>query len=94
MFPGASFDQLARALPGLVGPDDPVLASFVVSPFLLAHLDRPTVLHCFFEGDLLGRLEEVIRARFSSEADLAAVASSHRREVVPPRGAPPATHRS
>lgn len=74
VFPGASFDQLARALPGLVGRDEPVLASFVVSPFLLAHLDRPTVLHCFFEGDLLGRLEEVIRARFSSEADLAAVA--------------------
>jgi len=74
VFPGEAFDALARELPGLVGVDEPILASFVVSPFLLAHLDRPTVLHCFFEGDLLGRLEEVTLARFGSEDDLHQVA--------------------
>jgi len=74
VFPGTAFDQLARVLPGIVGADEPVLASFVVSPFILAHLERPTVLHCFFEGDLLARLEEVVRARFSSEGELASVA--------------------
>jgi hypothetical protein len=74
VFPAEAFDALARALTGVVGVDEPVLASFVVSPFILAHLDRPTVLHCFFEGDLLGRLEEVTRARFSTEEDLASVA--------------------
>jgi hypothetical protein len=70
VFPGSSFDELAGQLPIYVGEDEPVLASFVVSPFLLAHLDRPTVLHCFFEGDLLDRLREVMLARFGSEEEL------------------------
>jgi len=70
VFPGAAFDSLARRLPEVVGQQEPILASFVVSPFLLAHLDRATVLHCFFEGDLLGRLEEVMLARFGPEKEL------------------------
>jgi len=72
-----SFDDLARALPELAGPDEPVLASFVISPFILAYLDRPTVLHCFFEGDLLTRLEEITLARFGSEDELWEVATRY-----------------
>lgn len=74
VFPSQAFDGLARTLPELVSTDEPVLASFVVSPFLLAHLDLSTVLHCFFEGDLLERLEEVTLARFGSEEELWQVA--------------------
>jgi hypothetical protein len=70
VFPGEAFNDLASQLPALIAADEPILASFVVSPFILAHLDRPTVLHCFFEGDLLGRLEEVTMARFGSEEEL------------------------
>ena len=77
VFPSAAFNELASEIPLRVAADEPILASFVISPFILAHLDRPTVLHCFFEGDLLGRLEEVIEARFDSEEALWKVAKEY-----------------
>ncbi len=77
VFPPASMNRMATFVEEHTGPDDPILASFVVSPFLLTYLDRPTVLHCFFEGDLLGRLEEVVTARFGSEEELADVARKY-----------------
>jgi hypothetical protein len=77
VFSDPSFNGLAEALPGLVGVDEPVLASFVISPFLLTYLDRPTVLHCFFEGDVLQRYEEITLARFGDEQGLWEVASRY-----------------
>ncbi len=74
VFPAESMNRMSSMVTDHTEPDDPILASFVVSPFILTYLDRPTVLHCFFEGDLLGRLEEVITARFGPEAALADVA--------------------
>ncbi|MEE2828002.1 MAG: hypothetical protein VX498_02340 [Myxococcota bacterium] len=70
VFPSRAFDELARSLPTIVAEDEAVLASFVVSPFILAYLDRPTVLHCFFEGEILGRLEQITTARFKDEEAL------------------------
>ncbi len=64
------FDELARALPDVVPADEPVLASFVVSPFILTYSERPTVLHCFFEGDVLERYERITQARFGTEEEL------------------------
>ena len=73
----SSFDQLARELPEVVGEDEPILASFVISPFLLAHLDRPTVLHCFFEGDMPERYRRITEARFGDEEGLWQVAREY-----------------
>ncbi len=70
VFSGRSFNELAGELPARVGEDEPVLASFIISPFLLTYLDRPTVLHCFFEGDVLERYEAVTTARFGDEQGL------------------------
>lgn len=67
---GRSFNELAGWIAEGTQPGEPVLASFVTSPFIATYLDRPTVLHCFFEGDLLDRLERVIDARFGSEEEL------------------------
>ena len=73
----SSFDELARALPDLVPADEPILASFVISPFILAYLDRATVLHCFFEGDVLERYQAITLARFGSEQELWEVADRY-----------------
>jgi hypothetical protein len=54
-----------------------MLASFVISPFLLAYTDRPTVLHCFFEGSLPERYRRVTAARFSDEKSLWTLAREH-----------------
>ena len=77
VFSGRSFNGLANELPTRVGVDEPVLASFIISPFILAYLDRPTVLHCFFEGDVLERYEAVTKARFGDEEGLWQVARSY-----------------
>ena len=75
--PASSFDELARALPELAQEDEPVLASFVISPFVLAYLDRPVVLHCFFEGDLPERYRRIVEARFADEQALWEVAREY-----------------
>jgi hypothetical protein len=77
VFSDRSFNGVARSLPEKVAQDEAVLASFIVSPFLLAYLDRPTVLHCFFEGDVLDRYEAITRARFEDEDALWEVARSY-----------------
>ena len=77
VFSDRSFNGLAEALPKHVGVDEPVLASFIVSPFILAYLDRPTVLHCFFEGDVLDRYEAITHARFGDEEALWTAATSY-----------------
>ena len=74
VFSDRSFNGLAEALPRLIGPDEPLLASFIISPFVLAYLDRPTVLHCFFEGDVLERYQAITEARFGDEEGLWEVA--------------------
>ena len=70
VFTSESFSELSTWLGSGTAADEPVLASFVISPFLSTYVGRPTVLHCFFEGDLLPRLERVITARFDSEEAL------------------------
>ncbi len=70
VFTSESFAELSGWLGANTQPDESMLASFVISPFLSTYVNRPTVLHCFFEGDLLGRLERVINARFDSEDEL------------------------
>jgi len=75
--PGSAFDELARELPRLTDEDEPVLASFIISPFVLAYLDRPTVLHCFFEGDLPERYRRITEARFGDEEALWSVAREY-----------------
>ena len=77
VFSDRSFNGLAESLPKHIGVDEPVLASFIVSPFLLAYLDLPTVLHCFFEGDVLERYEAVTRARFGDEEGLWTAAKAY-----------------
>jgi|GEM_PF-1797964 len=68
--PFTAMNDLAEHLPEHVGEDEPVLASFVLSPFILTYLERPTVLHCFFEGDLLPRYQAVTEARMAPEEQL------------------------
>jgi len=70
VFSAQSFNGLVDYLATDTKPGDTILASFVISPFLLAYLDRSTVLHCFFEGKLLDRFQEVVEARFSDEEEL------------------------
>lgn len=77
VFPPESMNRMAEMVRTHTGEDEPILASFVVSPFILTYLDRPTILHCFFEGDLLGRFEDVVMARFGTEEALADVARSY-----------------
>ena len=77
VFTAESFSELSESLPGVTQPGESVLASFIVSPFIATYLDRPTVLHCFFEGDLLGVLERVIEAQFRDEGALWEVARAH-----------------
>ena len=77
VFRSQDFSELARWLGQPKAEDEAVLASFVISPFLLTYNDRPVVLHTFFEGDLLGRLEEVVRARFGDEEGLWHVAQRY-----------------
>ncbi len=74
VFPPDGFEELVTWMGENTGEDEAILASFQLSPFLLTYVDRPTVLHCFFEGDLLPRLQEIITARFSDEATLAEAA--------------------
>lgn len=70
VFPPDAFEELAVWVTEGTQRDEAFLASFQISPFLLTYLDRPTILHCFFEGDLLDRLQEVIPARFGDEQQL------------------------
>lgn len=70
VFPPDAFQDLTTWIGGNTGVDEPILASFPISPFLLTYLDRPTVLHCFFEGDLMPRLERITHARFADEDTL------------------------
>jgi len=70
VFTSESFAELSSWLGANTQPSESMLASFIISPFLATYVNRPTVLHCFFEGDLLGRLERVINARFGSEDEL------------------------
>lgn len=70
VFPPDSFQELTGWIGEHTGADEPILASFPISPFLLTYLDRPTVLHCFFEGDLMPRLKRITHARFGDEAAL------------------------
>ncbi|MCO4770167.1 MAG: hypothetical protein KDA24_09070 [Deltaproteobacteria bacterium] len=67
VFPPDGFAELSAWVGDNTAEDEVVLASFHISPFLLTYLDRPTVLHCFFEGDLLERLETIVPARFATE---------------------------
>lgn len=70
VFSGASFDELAKYLSASTQEGETVLASFVISPFILAYSNRPTVLHCFFEGALPERYRRITEARFGSEEGL------------------------
>jgi hypothetical protein len=70
VFTPESFEGLSAWITAETSRDDIVLASFQISPFVLAYLDRPTVLHCFFEGDLLDRFETIVMARFGDEEAL------------------------
>jgi len=74
---GPMFNELAGAVPEVVPEDEVVLASFIISPFLLTYSERPTVLHCFFEGDVLDRCERITSARFGSEDELWSVAREY-----------------
>jgi hypothetical protein len=71
------FDEFARAVPEVIPEEEIVLASFIISPFLLTYSNRPTVLHCFFEGDVLERYERITHARFQSEEELWEAARSY-----------------
>ncbi len=70
VFSPDSLNELSTFLSEQTQEDETVLASFVLSPFLLTYLDRPTVLHCFFEGELPERFQRVTEARFGPEREL------------------------
>jgi hypothetical protein len=70
VFTSESFGEMTGWMSENTVAGESVLASFIISPFLSTYVNRPTVLHCFFEGDLLSRLERVIGARFGSEDEL------------------------
>jgi len=70
VFSSASFDELAKYVSASTEEGETVLASFVISPFILAYSNRPTVLHCFFEGALPERFRRITEARFGSEEGL------------------------
>ncbi|MBN92895.1 MAG: hypothetical protein CL928_02335 [Deltaproteobacteria bacterium] len=70
VFSPQSFNGLVDYLATATKPGETILASFVISPFFLAYLERSTVLHCFFEGRLLDRFRDVVEARFSDEEEL------------------------
>ncbi len=70
VFSSTSFDGLAKFLAVETGEDETVMASFVISPFILTYSDRPTVLHCFFEGSLPERYRRITQARFGDEEAL------------------------
>jgi hypothetical protein len=70
VFSTDSFNELAGFLGTKTREEETLLASFVISPFLLTYLDRPTALHCFFEGELPERFRRVTEARFGTEDEL------------------------
>jgi len=70
VFSSPSFDGLAKFLAAKTEEDETVMASFVISPFILTYGDRPTVLHCFFEGSLPERYRRITQARFGDEQGL------------------------
>ena len=70
VYPPDGFSELVGWLGEETQEDEAVLASFPISPYLLTYVGRPTVLHCFFEGDLLTRLEDVVMSRFGTEEEL------------------------
>jgi len=70
VFSTEAFNELAGFLSNETKEEDPILASFVISPFLLTYVDRPTALHCFFEGALPERFRRVTEARFGDEQGL------------------------
>ncbi|MCK6526236.1 hypothetical protein L6R50_01310 [Myxococcota bacterium] len=79
---GDALGELAAWLRARTAPDDVVLADFVLSPWLLAYVDRPTVMHCFFESPMVERHREYTLALFDSEERFAAFARSHRARWV------------
>lgn len=79
---GDALGELAQWLRARTGPDDVVLADFVLSPWLLAYVDRPTVMHCFFESPMVERHREYTLALFGPEDRFAAFARSHRARWV------------
>jgi hypothetical protein len=69
VFPPGAFDDLVQEVARRTEAGEGILASFVTSPFFLTYDDRPTPLHCFFEGDLLPLYKEVTEAKFAPEDD-------------------------
>ena len=70
VFSTDAFNELASFLSEETEEEETLLASFVISPFLLTYVDRPTALHCFFEGALPERFRRVTDARFGDEEGL------------------------
>ncbi len=58
IFSEESLAELSQWLSGQTHRNEVVLASFALSPYLATYLDRPTILHCFFEGPAVDRYVE------------------------------------
>ncbi len=75
---GEALGELANWLRTHTHRDDILLADFVISPFLLTYVDRPTVLHCFFESRMVETYRQYSEALFGDEEALLQFARKHR----------------
>lgn len=77
-----SLDTLSRWLMQETPPKAPVLASWALSPFLHAYLDKSTVLNSYFEGPQVFKTEEFYRRLYMRLEDLHAFAQENRAEYL------------
>ncbi len=78
-------DDLARLIHWIethTGPDDILLADFVLSPYLLEQTERPVVLNCFFESPMVERYRRYTEALFADEASFHDFCEEHQVDWV------------
>jgi len=77
VYTGGELGGLVSWIREHTGPDDVILADFVVSPFLLVQTDRPVVLNCFFESPMVERYRRYTEALFDDPAAFQAFCREH-----------------
>ncbi len=82
VYTGGELGELVSWLRTHTGPDDAVLADFVISPFLLVQADRPVVLNCFFESPMVERYRAYTEALFADEPTFEAFCRDHQVDWV------------
>ena len=79
---GDDLSRLVHWIEANTGPDDILLADFVLSPYLLEQTERPVVLNCFFESPMVERYRRYTEVLFADETSFHDFCTEHQVDWV------------